>query len=232
MLDSGKGLKKLSELTKDFWIDPKVKVVTNPSAIEFLRDSYSTYTPSILQGLLKDWKCYQKWDIDYLNEILSDKEIKVNLTPDGRADSVITVPDSDSAELELNENPPHHKTKEIFVYPLEQKLKFSLFRDMILNPQENDAVPYLSEQNDNLRQEFPELMQDVPSHFPLASACFGDTNDTTNGISSNEALPSSSSTLKKEALEAVNLWIGDERSQSSLHKDHFEVSYAYLIHLY
>ncbi|CAN0439430.1 unnamed protein product, partial [Ectocarpus sp. 13 AM-2016] len=56
-----------------------------------------------------------------------------------------------------------------------------------------------AEQNDSLRQEFPGLMEDVEPFLGLAREAFGNEPD------------------------AVNLWIGDERSLSAVHKDHYEV---------
>jgi Cupin-like domain len=56
------------------------------------------------------------------------------------------------------------------------------------------AVPYYSHQNDCLRCELPQLMADVPPSIPLAAEAFGNQPD------------------------AVNVWIGDDRSVSSVHK--------------
>lgn len=56
-----------------------------------------------------------------------------------------------------------------------------------------------TEQNDSLRQEFPGLMEDVEPFLALAREAFGNEPD------------------------AVNLWIGDDRSLSAVHKDHYEV---------
>lgn len=54
-------------------------------------------------------------------------------------------------------------------------------------------VHYLSRQNDSLRSEFSELLKEVPE-LCMAREAFG-----------NEP-------------EAINLWIGDDRSVSSCHK--------------
>ncbi len=69
---------------------------------------------------------------------------------------------------------------------------------------DRDAVPYLSHQNNNLREQFPRLSALVPPSPRFAVAAFG-----------NEA-------------EAVNLWIGDEGSFTTLHKDHYENVYCVL----
>lgn len=55
------------------------------------------------------------------------------------------------------------------------------------------------QQNDSLRQEFPGLMADVEPFLEVAREAFGNEPD------------------------AVNLWIGDERAVSAVHKDHYEV---------
>lgn len=55
------------------------------------------------------------------------------------------------------------------------------------------------EQNDSLRQEFPGLMAEVEPCLEVAREAFGNEPD------------------------AVNLWIGDDRAVSAVHKDHYEV---------
>ena len=54
------------------------------------------------------------------------------------------------------------------------------------------GVPYLSRQNDSLRDELPQLLKDVPSAVPLGVAAFGNVP------------------------EAVNLWIGHALSVIAL----------------
>jgi hypothetical protein len=63
------------------------------------------------------------------------------------------------------------------------------------------AVVYYSQQNDCLRQ-IPEISTTIwnkfPTSFQFANLAFG------------------------TQLDAVNLWIGNQRSVSSMHKDHYE----------
>jgi jumonji domain-containing protein 7 len=89
-----------------------------------------------------------------------------------------------------------------FCYPAETSMIMSTFRDMMENPLPDDAIAYLSEQDNNLRKSFPELLQDIEASLPLADEAFG-------------CQP-----------EATNIWIGDERSVSSLHKG---ISGMYLV---
>jgi jumonji domain-containing protein 7 len=92
-----------------------------------------------------------------------------------------------------------------FAMPEERSMRFDEFLAK-LHDKVSDEVCYLSHQNDNLRQQIAasrkSLMQDVP-----ASICFVD-----------EALGCSP--------DAVNLWVGDERAMTTLHKDHYENIYA------
>jgi hypothetical protein len=54
----------------------------------------------------------------------------------------------------------------------------------------------LQQQNSNLTQELPQLLEDVEPQLQIAEAAFGAPPD------------------------AVNLWIGDERAATTFHKDH------------
>lgn len=84
--------------------------------------------------------------------------------------------------------------KPTFCYPAETRMTMSTFRTMMESPQPDDAVPYLSEQDNNFSRTFPELEGDIDTSLPLADEAFG-------------CKP-----------EATNIWIGDERSVSSMHK--------------
>ncbi|CAM9872984.1 unnamed protein product [Discosporangium mesarthrocarpum] len=87
----------------------------------------------------------------------------------------------------------------MFVKPEERRMAFEAFADMLSNPLEHrGGIPYYSQQNDCLRTEFPKLAEDVPPFLDFAKEAFRNEPD------------------------AVNLWIGDERAVSSLHKDHYE----------
>ncbi|EME47551.1 hypothetical protein DOTSEDRAFT_69487 [Dothistroma septosporum NZE10] len=68
--------------------------------------------------------------------------------------------------------------------------------------QHKPLVKYAQPQNDSLRLEYPELFQDVPSGIPFAS----------------EAL--------NQEPDAINFWLGNDRSTTSLHKDNYENIYA------
>ncbi|GAA0152839.1 protein modifying enzyme [Lithospermum erythrorhizon] len=66
----------------------------------------------------------------------------------------------------------------------------------------NKKVGYLQQQNDCFRSEYRGLEGDIEGDVPWASEAFG-------------CLP-----------EAVNIWVGNELSETSFHKDHYENMYA------
>ncbi|KAG9450399.1 hypothetical protein H6P81_010364 [Aristolochia fimbriata] len=85
-----------------------------------------------------------------------------------------------------------------------QRMPFPLALQYIVDSSSPSSpfVAYAQEQNDCFRSEYSQLLPDVESHISWASESFG-------------CLP-----------EAVNLWIGNQRSETSFHKDHYENLYA------
>lgn len=184
-----RSLARLAENTRDLWL-PRViprRRASEVSSLEFCRDYVAMSQPLVLTDLDESvWPCLGLWrDDEYLLTTVGDVDVSVNVTPDGRGDSVDALGQ--------------------FVKPCEEQVRFSVFWRWISRFADSSlplGVPYLSRQNDSLREEFPNLIGDVPASVPLAVEAFG-----------NEP-------------EAVNLWIGDERSVSSCHKDHYENLYT------
>ena len=196
--------KHLSSMTRDFWVTSStdIQILDNPSPIQFMREAVCAYKPVIIRGMMDGWRARELWDMQYLLQTIPQHEVvAVNITPDGLADAVKSIPYLHDTLLNTNE------PENVFTYPLSTTMPFDVFSNMMLSPELDDAVPYLSEQNDNMRLKVPALMNDIPSSIALANEVFDNP-----------------------AVEAVNLWIGDERSVSSLHKDHFEVNSMLFVH--
>jgi len=91
----------------------------------------------------------------------------------------------------------------VFVKPEERTMQLSDFIGWLTTERtegHNDddcTVLYLSAQNDSLRDEFSDLIREgfAPPSLPLGDALFG------------------------KRADAVNLWIGDDRAVSSMHRD-------------
>ncbi|MBW1298202.1 cupin-like domain-containing protein [Aquimarina litoralis] len=42
---------------------------------EFLRDYFIPQKPVVIERLIEDWPAFQKWNLDYINEVAGDKEV-------------------------------------------------------------------------------------------------------------------------------------------------------------
>ena len=181
---------------EDFWIPPGHQVSRRSiddglTALEFYRDYVSPSVPVILTHGMSDWPALSRWsDTSVFLDLCGPSQVSVNWTPEGYGDHVYE----------------HHNTS-YFVVPETRSMTMSDFwlaLDRVdLDENSSSGVPYVSEQNDNLRHELPNLCTDFPSRgLALGLEAFG-----------NEP-------------EAVNLWIGDQLSISTLHKDHYENLYC------
>jgi peptidyl-lysine (3S)-dioxygenase / protease len=97
----------------------------------------------------------------------------------------------------------------IFIKPYETQESFNEVLDKIqAQEQRQDKtgfVCYAQTQNDNLRNEYQSLFLDVPSSIPFARIA-----------------------LQKEP-EAINFWMGNSHSTTSLHRDPYENVYVQIL---
>ena len=139
-------------------------------------------------------------------------QVTVAVTPNGRADAVCNIEHSHDS----------HQQQAHFVLPLERQMRIPDFLEHLVNQQpfsqqqhlhgtsslhsmchrSQHEVMYIQQQNGNFTTHFPELVDDVDAELQWASEAFGTSPD------------------------AVNLWIGNDRSVTSFHKDHYENNYA------
>ena len=176
------------------------------------------------------------------NKNKNDCMIVVDVTPDGHGDCIRHVKDTTTTTTDC--------TKKMFVKPMQVSMTISQFTESLRNGRNkqqqqqlltnhfdpiestifpimeqqqqqqkmtskneeeeirrmeqewnNDAVLYYSRQNDCLRNELQELIPSYmyPSSFSWAELAFG-----------------------TGPPDAINIWIGDERAVSSMHKDPYE----------
>ncbi|KAK5118963.1 hypothetical protein LTR62_000174 [Meristemomyces frigidus] len=95
----------------------------------------------------------------------------------------------------------------IFVEPFETSEPFDSFLDAVQASSSKGAndtsnARYAQTQNDNLRNEYSSLYRDVPADIPFARIALS------------------------QPAEAINLWLGNDRSVTSLHKDNYENIYV------
>jgi jumonji domain-containing protein 7 len=177
----------------------------------FVREFVARNKPVVITDALAKWPALYKWNPrSFFTH--RDETVTVNFSPDGWGDSLVEV-----AEVEIGEE-GDRDLAQVFVKPQEVDMPLGAAAALIAGGCEQTSaafkalplgVPYLSWQNDSLRRQTPALLADLRP-FPFAP--WG------NAHSSGEDAGM--------GAEAVNLWLGDERSTSSIHKDHFENLYA------
>ncbi|XP_069693428.1 bifunctional peptidase and (3S)-lysyl hydroxylase Jmjd7-like isoform X2 [Periplaneta americana] len=98
------------------------------------------------------------------------------------------------------ENEEH--LEDYFVTPEERIMPLTEFFNALENCDDYPGVFYIQRQNSNLTEDYPELIDDVERDIPWATEAFG------------------------SEPEAANIWIGDKRAVTSMHKDPFENIYC------
>jgi len=177
------------------------KVVGPLSALEFLREYVMPGRPCIITDAISHWPALQLWSSnEYLCSKLQHQHISLHCTPDGRADALVPISPlvDDGAGSSV-----------VFVSALVEQVEFPQALERIVGGsrccgclQEDDEVAYAQQQNGCFKSEYSSLASDADAHIPWATEALG-------------CMP-----------EAVNLWIGNQRSVTSFHKDHYENLYA------
>jgi jumonji domain-containing protein 7 len=224
MLASPQALHQLNESVSSLWCPPVLPILTKlPSPLQFYRNQVAKSRPCIFRNVLDD---LPRWTVDDVLEICgADQELTVNITPDGHGDAIRTI---QTDQLEVQKR---------FVLPLEHRMRLTEFCTSLrasvapykeglgkvdaeelqifpedTTPQENSgadnisssppkSVYYYSMQNDCLRTELPCL---IPLLNDQALQQFGEQVFGTG------------------PPDAINLWMGNEKAVSSIHKDYYE----------
>lgn len=172
-----------------------------PTALQFSRH-VSRHIPILIENCIQARPCWTKWrNTKYLIDAMGDRKVQIALTPNGRADDVHNL-----------------NGKDVFALPAEAQMTFEeLFQnfDGASKSSKNTTVAYLQSQNSNLTAAIEEgsgdlsvLLRDI---LPLEP---GSRTKSGSYQWANEALDCEP--------EATNLWIGTEKSKTSMHRDHYE----------
>ncbi|KAL1946517.1 hypothetical protein VTO73DRAFT_14621 [Trametes versicolor] len=175
-----------------------------PSPLEFSRLIRIGRPVLIRDTAIPDARDSQIWSKEWISNKMGDRDISVAVTPNGRADAVTSGPHNQRYFAE-----PHTEqmTMESFLETLSS--------DGFDGEHSGGEVHYLQSQNGNLftnryfdlsggedPSEFEPLRDHVPSEVPWCSDALDKVPD------------------------AVNLWIGDEKSVTSIHSDPYENVYT------
>lgn len=149
--------------------------------------------PFVLRNGAHDWPATKCWSAAYLANALRGQTVNVALTPHGNADSVVALASGGH----------------VFVKPFEMDEPFDAVLQAIQSqertPDFAGPTRYAQTQNDNLRNEYATLFNDVPTSIPFARIA-----------------------LEKEP-DAINFWLGNSRSVTALHKDNYENVYVQIL---
>eukprot|EP00943_MAST-04B_sp_MAST-4B-sp1_P001363 g1363.t1 len=176
---------------------------------EFYRKYISLNRPCIIKNAFNHWPALEKWEnYEYLINACGEEEFSVNITPDGYGDALCEI---------QGKSRKGSTTRKVFVKPLEEKITMKKFMQSLkkndFNNIENENVLYCSRQNSSLTDEFSVLIKDIELDLSFAK-CSLENKNTSDAVS------------KKSKAEAINLWIGDDRSISTTHQDPYENFYT------
>ncbi|KPI38803.1 JmjC domain-containing protein 7 [Cyphellophora attinorum] len=200
-------LKTLQDDYHDYNL-PVIPALPAPTALDFSKhvvrglpvvyDIYAGTEGSTTAG--RPWRACS-WTADDLQGKVKDV-VEVALTPHGNADALVDLQLDDVCAAGKDED-------RVFVQPASQMMKISdLLHELTPRPGDDEEVGalvrYLQSQNSNLdTPEFSILRKDLPDNFDFAAAVLGEP-------------------------DARNIWIGNHRSVTSVHRDPYENLYLVL----
>ncbi|KAH7033231.1 phospholipase A2 [Microdochium trichocladiopsis] len=153
-------------------------------------------TPFVVRQGASSWPAVKQWSAAYLREALAGHPVNVAVTPCGNADAPTVLVGEDG------------KDRLVFAKPLEETQPFEQLLDYVagqqLDPEnvEFDEIRYAQTQNDNLRHEYVSLFSQVQRAVPFARIALQNDPD------------------------AINMWVGNSRSVTAMHKDNYENIYV------
>ncbi|KXS93861.1 hypothetical protein AC578_3413 [Pseudocercospora eumusae] len=152
--------------------------------------------PFVVRNGASEWRAIHVWHATYLAQTMHRQPVNVACTPKGNADAIVEDEHGGLMYVEP------YETSE----PFEDFLKYVQEDTSLLQNSRSHIPPrtvkYAQTQNDNLRDEYSNLFADVPADISFATLALHQEPD------------------------AINFWLGNERSTTSLHKDNYENIYV------
>lgn len=132
----------LSLEARELYLDSTIPRISVPSPLVFYRDYVSRNRPVVIRDALSSWSALSKWNSpNYLRQQLGDTPVTIDITPDGYGDCV--------------------KLHKYFVTPLEEKMPFNSFMDIIEGKKSFNGIVYCQHQNSSFTTEFQQLNDDI-----------------------------------------------------------------------
>jgi jumonji domain-containing protein 7 len=220
LLASHQTIEEYADDVGALWTQQSIPVLSSPpSPLQFLRDCVAPSRPCIIRNAIQsDDGASYLIDLAQIVERHPELNLVVDVTPDGHGDClrrvenrlVFVTPEEQTMtvkEFQLilsrksNSAAQDHHRKRIFQDRLDTNGQKALETRSYKRQTTDESVLYYSRQNDNLRKELSNLWSTLncPRSLDWAEAAFG-----------------------TGPPDAINLWIGNERAVSSMHKDHYE----------
>ncbi|KAI1155715.1 cupin-like domain-containing protein [Nemania diffusa] len=168
-----------------------------PSPLQFMR-YVARNTPFVVRRGALYWTATRTWDAAYLRSTLAGHTVNVAVTPFGNADA--PTPDGEGHTVFAKPHEEEQEFSEFLAYVVRQEKTSSL--DSGVEAGNGDEVWYAQTQNDNLRHEYIALFSQVEKSIAFARIA-----------------------LERDP-DAINMWIGNSRSVTALHRDNYENVYV------
>ncbi|KAM5377432.1 hypothetical protein ACJZ2D_004971 [Fusarium nematophilum] len=200
-----------------------------PSPLEFMR-YVARNTPFVVRDGASSWKACREWNSAYLLSALKGQSVNVAVTPHGfvrfsqlgsslymakakKRKKTRSGADTKGggSNADMPTVPPGEEDSLVFAKPHYEDQPFEELLEYVVRQESDPDFPrdaevrYAQTQNDNLRDEYITLFSDAQKDIPFARIALG------------------------KAPDAVNLWIGNSKSVTALHKDNYENIYVQVL---
>jgi peptidyl-lysine (3S)-dioxygenase / protease len=212
-----------------------------PSALEFMR-FVSRNTPFVIRQAASEWPASKEWNALYLRHALGNQPVRVAITPDGY---VALSQATSTAEQSLADSVAWHwfskadapvrlpNRETVFAKPCEEDQPFSEFLEDILRQEEQGEETLHEVRYAQTRRRFLPCVYDVAALLNDINVRRTENDNLRNEYESLFAQVLPEIAFARIALqqqpEAINLWIGNSRSVTVLHKDNYENIYVQIL---
>lgn len=214
-------LERCARETREYVGARVTRATSPPSALAFAMAHIAANVPLLTANATTHWRAHDAWRA---NEGVMedfggpDAVVEVNATPNGRGDAVHRVEKDGWARLGTGtrcETTGRGETRDAFdafVEPAKREMTIKELFESLEDGAGTGTAWYLSGQNDNLRSSEALARAGARNDFdvPFARGAFASV-----GKAGRDGLG-----------EAVNLWIGNDASQTSYHQDFYENIYT------
>jgi len=213
-----------------------------PSALEFMR-YVALNRPFVVRGGAQDWEATKSWDVGTLKKLLEGQSVNVAVTPEGYVLEKLRYWEdegwTDMGDRNADSPTRNEDGELLFVKPWEEQQPFNEFVDFVAKQEKegrNDLeVRYAQTRVFHVIHSLTPSFSNFHSSFSFEKITDQNTendnlrNEYSTLFSHVEKDISWARIALRQQPEAINLWIGNSRSVTALHKDNYENIYVQVI---